>query len=43
MLTWNNFEFFGLKKQITLKKIKLSPNFVDFKQTIPADDCFNEE
>ena len=26
-----------------MKKLKLSPNFVDFKQTIPAGDCFNEE
>ena len=43
MLTWNNFEFFGLRKQIILKKLKLSPNFVDFKQTIPAGDRFNEE
>ena len=30
----NNFEFFGLRKQIILKKLKLPPNFVDFKQTI---------
>ena len=43
MLTWNNSEFFGLIKQIILKKLKLSTNFVDFKQTIPARDCFNEE
>ena len=43
MLTWNNFEFFGLRKQIILKKLDLSPNFVDFKQIIPAGDCFNEE
>ena len=27
-----------------MKKLKLSSNFVDFKQTIiPAGDCFNEE
>ena len=40
----NNFEYFGLKKQIILKKLKLSPNFVHFKQSIiPGSDCFNEE
>ena len=40
----SNFEFFGPRKQIILKKLKLSSNFVDFKQTIiPAGDCFNEE
>ena len=39
-----NFEFFGLKKQIILKKVKLPANFVDFKQTIiPAGDCFNKD
>ena len=42
-MTWNNSEFFGLRKQIILKKLDLSPNFVDFKQIIPAGDCFNEE
>ena len=32
------------RKEFTLKKLKLSSNFVDFKQTIiPAGDCFNEE
>ena len=31
-LTWNNFEFFGFKKQTLLKKLKLSPKFADFKQ-----------
>ena len=29
MLTWNNFEIFGFRKQIILKKLKLSPNFID--------------
>ena len=44
MLNLDNFEFFGLKKQIMMKKLKLSPNFVDFKQTIiPAGDSFNKE
>ena len=40
----NNFEYFGLKKQIILKKLKLSTNFVHFKQSIiPGSDWFNEE
>ena len=26
-----------------MKKLKVSSNFVDFKQTILAGDCFNEE
>ena len=39
-----NFEFFGLRKQIILKKLKLPANFVDFKQTIiPVGDYFNKE
>ena len=39
----NNFEFFGTRKQIILKKLKLSSNLVDFKQTIiPVGACFNE-
>ena len=42
-MTWNNFEFFGLIKQIILKKLKLLPNFVNFKQAILAGNCFNEE
>ena len=29
MLTWNNFEFCGSRKQIILKNLKLSPNFMD--------------
>ena len=40
----NSFEFFDLRKQIMLRKLKLPSNFVDFKQTIiPVHDYFNKE
>ena len=44
MFTWKTSNFFGLRKQIILKKIKFTPNFVGFKQTIiPAGGCFNKK
>ena len=40
----NNFELFGPRKQIILKKLKLSSNFVDFKKTIISEGYyFNKE
>ena len=44
VICWLEQQIFLPLKQIILKKLKLPPNFVDFKQTIiPAGDCSNKE